>query len=178
MRHISHPNRANEQRGKSMGSQPYFTPSCRTTTSCAKRDGRQSKGASGCCRPWSSMVSPGDLTCRRALGDIGQMSGMMAATNPLRRSRLVRPQEGAYLAHRQRDPLLRLLPREHAHLGLRSKHGAFHGDGVGMRGNVVGQDQYGRLAVAHEVASHSEDEVAGGVLGMLSSLEVKVLRST
>jgi hypothetical protein len=26
------------------------------------------------------MVSPGDLTCRRALGDIGQMSGMMAAT--------------------------------------------------------------------------------------------------
>jgi hypothetical protein len=48
----------------------------------ARREtGRQSKVASGCCRPWSMrMVSPGDLTCGRALGDIGQMSGMAATT--------------------------------------------------------------------------------------------------
>ena len=43
------------------------------------------------------------------------------------------PKEGTYLAHRQRYPLLGLLPREHAHFGLRREHRGFHGDGVRMR---------------------------------------------
>jgi hypothetical protein len=82
-----------------------LTPSCRTTTSCAKREGRQSKVASGCCRPWSMrMVSPGDLTCRRALGDIGQMSGMKDAT-----TQTALPRIGAHdpnsIGHRHRSGL-------------------------------------------------------------------------
>jgi hypothetical protein len=35
--------------------------------------------------------------------------------------------EGTYLAHRQGNPLLGLLPREHAHFGLRSEHRALRG---------------------------------------------------
>jgi hypothetical protein len=48
------------------------------------------------------MVSPGDLTCRRALGDIGQMSGMMAAT-----TQTALPRTGAHdpksVGHRHRS---------------------------------------------------------------------------
>ena len=60
----------------------------------------------------------------------------------------MRPEEGTYLAHRQGNPLLGLFPREHAHFGLRREHRGLHGDGVWMRGDIVGQDQYRRLAIA------------------------------
>src|SRR5438105_4520829 len=77
-------------------------------------------------------------------------------------SRPMRPEEGTYLAHRQGNPLLGLLPREHADFGLRREHRGLHGDDVRMRGDIVGQDQYGRLAIAHEIARHREDEVGVG----------------
>jgi hypothetical protein len=34
-----------------------------------------------------------------------------------------------------------------------------HGDSVGMRRHIVRQDEHRRLAVAHEIARHGEDEV-------------------
>ena len=71
----------------------------------------------------------------------------------------MRPEEGTYLAHRQGNPLLGLLPREHAHFGLRREHRGLHGDGVRMRRDIVRQDQDGRLALTHEIACHGEDEV-------------------
>ena len=36
---------------------------------------------------------------------------------------------------------------------------AFHRDRVRMRRDIIRQDQNGRLAVAHEIAGHREDEV-------------------
>src|SRR5258707_15296677 len=71
----------------------------------------------------------------------------------------MRPQEGTYLAYRQRYPLLRLLPGEHAHFGLWRKHRGFHGHRVGMRRDIIWQDQYRRLAIAHKIARDREDEV-------------------
>ena len=76
----------------------------------------------------------------------------------------MRPEERADLAHRQGNPLLGLLPRKHAHFGLRREHRGLHGDGVRMRRDIVRQDQHGRLAVAHEIARHGEDEVGIGAV--------------
>src|SRR4029077_2985529 len=81
-----------------------------------------------------------------------------------RLSRAMSPEEGMYLAHRQGNPLLGLLPREHAHFGVWREHRSFHGDGVRMRRDIVRQDQYGRLAIAHEIACHREDEVGVGAV--------------
>ena len=57
-----------------------------------------------------------------------------------------------YLAHRQGNPLLGLLPREHAHFGVWREHRGLHGDGVRMRRDIIRQDQYGRVAIVHEIA--------------------------
>jgi hypothetical protein len=62
------------------------------------------------------------------------------------------------LAHRQGNPLLGLLPREHAHFGLRRQHRGLHRHGIGMGRDIIGEDQDGRLAIAHEIARHGEDE--------------------
>src|SRR5713226_2402726 len=56
---------------------------------------------------------------------------------PLLLSRPMRLQEGTYLAHRQGNPLLGLLPRENAYFGLRRKHRTLHGDSVRMRRDIV-----------------------------------------
>src|SRR5512144_2148153 len=77
----------------------------------------------------------------------------------LNRSRPMRPEEGTYVAHRQGNPLFGFLPRENAHFGLWRKHRGLHGDGVGMGGDIVRQDQDGRLALAYEIACHRVDEV-------------------
>jgi hypothetical protein len=74
----------------------------------------------------------------------------------------MRAEEGTYLAHGEGNPLLGFLPREHAHFALRREHRGLHGDGVRMRGNIIRQDQDGRLAIAHEIARHGEDEVGIG----------------
>src|SRR5947207_11588586 len=79
--------------------------------------------------------------------------------HPPKLSRTIRPEEGTYLAHRQGNPLFGLLPRENTHLGLWREHRGLHGDGVGMPRDIVRQDQYGRLAAAHEIACHGENEV-------------------
>jgi hypothetical protein len=71
-----------------------------------------------------------------------------------------------YLADRQRNPLVGFLPWEHAHLGLRRQHCSLHGDGVRMRRDIIGQDQYRSLAIAYEIASHSEDEVGVGAVNL------------
>ena len=68
------------------------------------------------------------------------------------------------LAHRQRNPLLGLLPWEHAHFGLWREHRGLHGHSVGMRRDIIRQDQHGRLAIAHEIACHREDEVRVGAV--------------
>jgi hypothetical protein len=75
------------------------------------------------------------------------------------RHRLMRPEEGVYVAHCQGNLLLVLLPRVEAHLGVRRETHALHGHGVWVRRHVVRQDQYRRLAVAYEIARHGEDEV-------------------
>ncbi len=69
-----------------------------------------------------------------------------------------------YLAHRYGNALFGLLPRVHAHFGLRRKHRALQGDGVRMRRDIVGQDQYGRLAISYEIARHRQDEVGVGAV--------------
>ena len=68
------------------------------------------------------------------------------------------------LAHRQRNPLLGLLPRKHTHFGLWREHRGLHGHGVRMRRDIIRQDQYGCLAIAHEVACDGEDEVGVGAV--------------
>ncbi|HWN49728.1 MAG TPA: hypothetical protein VNO18_07860 [Xanthobacteraceae bacterium] len=55
----------------------------------------------------------------------------------LSRSRPMRPEEGTDLAHRQRNPLLRFLPRVNAYLGIRREHRGLHGNGVGMRRDII-----------------------------------------
>src|SRR6202049_664561 len=85
----------------------------------------------------------------------------------------MRPEEGSYLAHRQGNPLLGLLPREHAHFGLWREHRCLHGDGVRMCRDIIRQDQYGRLAIAHEIACHGEDEV-----GLVRYILVRNLSTT
>ena len=75
----------------------------------------------------------------------------------------MRPEEGPYLAHRQGNRIRGLLPREHAHLGLRCKHRALHGDGVRVGRGIVRQDQNRGLATTHEIPCHGEDEVGVGL---------------
>src|SRR5216683_3520978 len=82
----------------------------------------------------------------------------------LSRSRAMSPEEGTNLAYRQGNPLLGLLPREHAHFGIWREHRGLHGDGIRMRRDIIRQDKYGRLAIAHEIASHGEDEVGVGAV--------------
>jgi len=67
------------------------------------------------------------------------------------------------LAHRQGNPLLRFLPREHADFGLWRQQRRFQGDGVWVRRDV-GQDQDGRLAIAHKIAGDGEDEIGVGAV--------------
>ena len=50
------------------------------------------------------------------------------------------------LAHGQRNPLLGVLPREQTDFGSRREHRALHRDRVGVRRDIVGQDQKGILA--------------------------------
>ena len=76
----------------------------------------------------------------------------------------MRPEEGTYLANRERNPLLRLLPRKHADFGVRRQHRGLHGDRVRMRRDIVRQNEHRRLAVAHEIARHREDEVGIGAI--------------
>ncbi len=76
----------------------------------------------------------------------------------------MRSEEGTYLAHRQGNPLLGLFPGEHAHFGLRSEHRGLHGDGVWMRRDIIGQDQYRRLAITHEIACDGKNEVGVGAV--------------
>src|SRR5579872_2168210 len=71
----------------------------------------------------------------------------------------MRLKEGMNLAHRQGDSLLRLFPREDAYFGFRREHRALHGDGVGVRGDLVRQDQNWVLATTHEIARHGKEEV-------------------
>src|SRR5437899_3091321 len=78
--------------------------------------------------------------------------------------RPVRAQEGADLAHRERHPLFRLLPRKQADFSVRRQQRAFHGDRVRMRGDVIGQDQDRRPALANEIARHGEDEIRIGAI--------------
>src|SRR5260221_3348033 len=77
----------------------------------------------------------------------------------LSRSRPMRTEEGTYLAHRQRDSLLGLLPREHAHFGMRREHRSLHGDRVRVRRDIIRQDQYRCLAITHEIAGHGKNEI-------------------
>src|SRR2546428_13746534 len=106
----------------------------------------------------------------RQLASARQLRGRTGACRPvvwrrrLSKSRPMRPKEGMYLAHGQGNPLLGFLPREHAHFGLRREHGGLHGDLVRMCRDIVRQDQYGCLAMTHEIARHSEDEVWVGAV--------------
>src|SRR6516162_2941920 len=55
------------------------------------------------------------------------------------------PQEGAYVAHRQRDLVRSVLPRIEADLRVWREMDALHRDGVGVRRDVVRQYQDRRL---------------------------------
>jgi hypothetical protein len=64
----------------------------------------------------------------------------------------MRSEEGTNLTHCQWYPLFGLLPREHAYFSVRRQHCGLHGDGVRVRRNVIRQDQYRCLTIAHKVA--------------------------
>src|SRR5262245_66576224 len=70
----------------------------------------------------------------------------------LNRSEPMRPEEGTYLAHRQGNPLLRLLPWKHTHFCLGREHRGFHGEGVRMRRGIFRQDQYWSPAITNLIA--------------------------
>src|SRR6516164_2316927 len=80
-------------------------------------------------------------------------------TGRLSRNRPMRPEEGTYLAHCQGNPLFGLLPRKYTHFRLRREHGGLHGDRIWMCWYIIREDQYGRLAIADEIARHSKNEV-------------------
>src|SRR5262244_135340 len=86
------------------------------------------------------------------------------AMTPLRRRGLVCAEEGADLPHRKRNPLLRLLPREHAHLRVWRQHRGLDRNRIRMSRDVVGQDQHRRSAVANKIARHREYEVGIGAI--------------
>src|SRR5260370_41044183 len=69
-----------------------------------------------------------------------------------------------YTGDREGDPLFGVLTWEHAHFGIWREHRGLHGHRVRMRRNIIWQDQYGRLAIAHEIACHGEDEVGIGAI--------------
>jgi hypothetical protein len=73
--------------------------------------------------------------------------------------RSMRPEKGAHVTQRQRNPVLGLLPRVEAHLSVRREKHRLHGHRVGVRRDIVRENQYGCLASAHEIARHGEDEV-------------------
>src|SRR5262245_51311041 len=73
------------------------------------------------------------------------------------------PKERTYLSYSERNSFPGLLPREHAHLGVRREHRAFHGNCVWVRRNFVWQHENRVLARAHELARHGEDEVGIGL---------------
>ena len=52
----------------------------------------------------------------------------------------MRPEEGTYLAHREGNPFLGLLPREHAHFSIRREHRGLHRDSVRMRQDIIRPD--------------------------------------
>ena len=109
----------------------------------------------------------GDVPSSRMVGTVAPSSG---ATPPVLVGgchRVMRPEEGAHVAHRFGNLFLGLLPRVDAHFRLRRETRALHGDGVGVRRHIVRQDQDGRLAVVHEIARHGEDEVRVGAVHLL-----------
>ena len=69
-----------------------------------------------------------------------------------------------HLPQRQRNALLRLLPREHGHFRFRRQHRGFHRHRIRMRRDVVGHDQHRRLALLDEIAAHREHEVGIGAV--------------
>ena len=79
------------------------------------------------------------------------------------------PEEGKYLAHRQGNPLLGLLPREHAHFGLWREHRGLHGDGVRERlENDVGLRIF-YLPMASKIAGlFAYNDELGGCVGINS----------
>jgi len=87
----------------------------------------------------------------------------------LSRSRAVCPEEGTYLAHRQGNPLLGLLPREHAHFGLWREHRGLHGDGVRERlENDVGSRIF-YLPMASKIAGlFAYNDELGGCVGIIT----------
>ncbi len=66
------------------------------------------------------------------------------------------------MTHRERNLVLGVLPRVEADLGVRREMHGLHRHRVRVRGDVVRQYQDRRLAVAHEIARHGEDEIGGG----------------
>ena len=76
-----------------------------------------------------------------------------------RNRRAMGPQEGADVAHCQRDLVRGVLPRVEADLRVWSEMDALHRDGVGVRRDVVRQYQDRRLATLHEIARHGVDEI-------------------
>ena len=71
-------------------------------------------------------------------------------------------EEGTYLANREGNPRRRLLPGEHAHLGVGREHRGFHCGAIWVRAAIIWQNQYGRLARTDEITSHGKDEVGIG----------------
>src|SRR5437764_11610064 len=80
----------------------------------------------------------------------------------LRSSSPMRLEERLDLAHGNRNPLRRLLPRIQTDLGLRRQRRRFHRYRERMRRHIVRENEYWRLAALHEVTADGEDEVGIG----------------
>src|SRR5262245_57493201 len=79
------------------------------------------------------------VVCSRRVGMVAPSSGATPAGSVGDRHRLMRPEEGADVAHRQRDLVRRVLPRVQAHLRVRRQMHGLHRDGVWVRRHVVWQ---------------------------------------
>src|SRR6266516_5102914 len=102
----------------------------------------------------SAFYAPTNRDKLSVLGMVAPRDGATPSGSVGDRYRLMRPEEGADVAHRQRDLVLGVLPRVQAHLRVRREMHGLHRDGGRVPRHVVRQDQYLRLAVAHKIEGH------------------------
>ena len=95
-------------------------------------------------------ATPSEHQSRSACIDTAERSSASTAKTP------AGAEERTDLAHGQRNPFLRLLPREDADFSFRREH-PFHRDGVRMRRDVIWQNQHGILAIS--LKSVRKDEI-------------------
>src|ERR1700735_1440404 len=68
-------------------------------------------------------------------------------------------EEGLNLANGQRNAFFGFFPGKHTDFRSGGEQCSFHGDSIGMCGNIVRQNQHWSLAIPNKITCHREDEV-------------------